>query len=106
MDNYFEFKINDYFDNYKLRDFFKYYIVSSSKIYKLFLEKRIYVNNELSNENQILKINDILKINITDIEEIDFPTYKKDLNIIYEDDFILIINKPKETKLDSIPPTG
>lgn len=95
MDNYFEFKINDYFDNYKLRDFFKYFKVSSSKIYKLFLEKRIYVNNELSNENQILKINDILKINITGIEEIDFPTYKKDLNIIYEDDFILIINKPK-----------
>jgi 23S rRNA pseudouridine1911/1915/1917 synthase len=95
MDNYFEFKINDYFDNYKLRDFFKYFKVSSSKIYKLFLEKRIYVNNELSNENQILKINDILKINITGIEEIDFPTYKKDLNIIYEDDFILIVNKPK-----------
>ncbi len=62
---------------------------------KLINLKRIYKNNLLIDTRSNLNINDIISINF-DYEEDNsniIPT-KMDLNIIYEDDWILVLNKP------------
>lgn len=72
-----------------------------SFIYKTFRKKDIKVNKKPVKQDYILKENDILEIYIKDeiIDEfkrkVDIKKIKYDLDIVYEDDNILIINKEK-----------
>ena len=72
-----------------------------SFIYKIFRKKDIKVNDKRVDIDYILKENDVIKIYVTDEQlesfnkpkEFDLTTYN--LDIIYEDENIIIINKPK-----------
>lgn len=75
------------------RDYLLSFYYSKSKIYKLFLEKKISVNNEIINERKELKSNDILSIDYD--EDIDYIPSDLNIDILYEDDYFLMINKPK-----------
>lgn len=72
-----------------------------SFIYKLFRKKDVKVNGHWIKENYILQENDVLKIFVTDaqLEEFNKPKKIEDIKInfdlIYEDQNILIVNKPK-----------
>ncbi len=71
---------------------------SRNKIQKLIKNKKIYLNNKIIKKNNIkIYPKDIIKI----IIEKKINTYKKNknikLNIIYEDKYLLIINKNKNT---------
>lgn len=73
-------------------DFLNSCYLSKSKIYTLFLDKKIKLNNEECKRESIIKNGDV--ITIFSDEEIDFICENKKLDIIYEDDYLLIINKP------------
>ena len=66
--------------------------MSKSVIYKLFLNKSVSVNDTLVKENYMLKENDNLEIEY--IEENNYKPIEGALDILYEDDYFLIINKP------------
>lgn len=74
-----------------------------SFIYKTFRKKDVKVNGKRIKENYILQASDVLRIYVTDeqIEEFNKPVdvsklkLKTNLDIVYEDDNILIVNKPK-----------
>ncbi len=72
-----------------------------SFIYKLFRKKDIKINNKPIDISYILKENDILRIYVNDeqLKEFNKPKniekIKSDLDIIYEDENILVINKPR-----------
>ena len=72
-----------------------------SFIYKLFRKKDVKINGHWVKENYILKEDDELSIYVTDtqIEEFNKPKEIEKVNlnheIVYEDDNILIINKPR-----------
>ena len=76
-----------------LKEYLNSYFISKSKIYTLFLEKRIFINRNLAKENSNLKKDDILEIN--ENQEIDYAIDDIPIDIAYEDDYLLIINKPK-----------
>ena len=76
----------------KARDYLLSFYVSKSNIYKLFTNKQVYLNGNLINENQILNPNDILEIDYN--ESINYKPIDYNLDILYEDDYFLIINKP------------
>ena len=78
--------------NTTLIDYLNHYKLGKSKIYTLFLEKRIKLNGEDCKREASLRPGDIISIELD--EEIDFPIDNKKLDIIYEDDYLLIINKP------------
>ena len=82
-----------------LREYLLSFYLSKSKVYKLFLDKKVLVNNEFKNESYNLKPNDIVSI-ILD-EEIDFKPIDHDLDILYEDEYYLILNKPEEETLSN-----
>ncbi len=72
-----------------------------SFIYRLFRKKDIKINNKPKDISYILKDQDVLRIYVTDkqLEEFAKPKemrqVKVNLDIIYEDENILIINKPR-----------
>ncbi len=68
-------------------------LYSRSKIQKFIKDNKILVNNNVVSSSYLLKVNDV--IDILDIEEevTHLEEEKMDLNIVYEDDYLAIINK-------------
>ena len=71
--------------------------LSVNTIYKALRKKDIRINNTKVNENVILHLGDEVKIFIVD--DLLFSSNKLNLNFIYEDDNILIVNKPADIEV-------
>lgn len=77
-----------------VREFLQQYHISRKKIHELYMDKSVKLNEELANFNEVLQIGDQLAIPVFKEEAIDFKPQKMKLDIVYEDDHLLIINKP------------
>ena len=93
--------LND--SNKRLDKFVKKYLSKApdSFIYKLFRKKDIKVNKKPKPADYITQLDDVIQIYITKDQEIEFieklsvnVSNKKQFDVIYEDDNILIVNKP------------
>lgn len=84
--------VDNKFNNKKLQAFlqFNFAGLSSSVFFKTLRKKDIKVNGKRTSENIIVYENDIVEIYLDDR----FLFNHFELNIIYEDDNILIVNKP------------
>ena len=80
-----EMMLDDYLDS-------KYF--SRKQKHLLKMEKRIVVNDHIVTHNITLKANDVITIDCMKSESDELPSYNYDLEILYEDDVVLIINKP------------
>ena len=98
-----EIKITEKTYNQRVDKFVRKYLNEAplSFIYKLFRKKDVKINGHWVKENYILQNGDILRIFVTDeqLSEFNKPKSVEDLKItfkiIYEDENILIVNKPK-----------
>jgi len=84
--------VNKKYNNKKLSSFLldTFDGLTINTIYKALRKKDIIINNTRITENVVLKENDNVTIYITD----DFLYKKLDLKIVYDDENIVIINKP------------
>ena len=68
--------------------------ISRSKIKKLIDNKKVLVNDEVVPSKYLVKENDVITVD----DNLDFTIWikpeKKDLDIVYEDKYLMIINKP------------
>ncbi|MEE0881469.1 MAG: RluA family pseudouridine synthase, partial [Turicibacter sp.] len=80
--------------NQTVREFLQKFHLSRKKIHELYMDKKITINEKISNFNEVLQVGDQVAIPVFEKEEIDFTPQKMKLDIIYEDDHLLIINKP------------
>lgn len=69
--------------------------LSRTSIQKLIKEKFVFVNGKNIKPNIILDIGDEISISIPEKKEIKLVAEEIDLDIVYEDDYIIIINKPR-----------
>lgn len=69
--------------------------ISRSMVQKLIEEKNIKVNGKETKHSYKLKLNDEIEISIPEAKEIDLKAQDIPLDIIYEDNDIIVINKPK-----------
>ena len=85
-----ELVVNKKFNNKKLDVFLydNFPTLTRNVLYKALRKKDILINNKRINSNVNVFENDVIKVYISD----EFLEFK--LNIIFEDDNILIINKP------------
>ncbi|MFA6754968.1 MAG: RluA family pseudouridine synthase [Bacilli bacterium] len=98
-----EILITKEYSNQRADKFVRKYLNAAplSFIYKVFREKDVKINNHWIKPNYILQNQDVLKIYVTDAQLGDFNKPKDitnlrvDLDIVYEDENILVINKPK-----------
>ena len=91
-------KIPIQWEGLTIEAFFSQVLVASKKQIHLFkMEKKVQLNNQNVPWNSLLMKEDILKIKLFQPESNDItPTYM-DLSILYEDDFLLVVNKPSST---------
>lgn len=78
--------LRKYLSDYKLGD-----------IYKLFRNKKVKVNNKREKENYMLQLDDIVQLYISDTSVIEVKqkmTPAKPIEVVYEDENILLVNKP------------
>lgn len=78
--------------NQVLKNKFK---ISSRLLHKLINSNQIFLNSNSIDTRSIVKENDVIVVDLDFVEESEnIISQKMDLNIIYEDDAILAINKP------------
>lgn len=93
---YFNYKINEIYDNITIREFLNKLKVAKNKINYFITNKCFYINGENVDIDTILHKDDYLDIDILAFEQIDYLPCEKKVEILYEDDYILIVNKPKK----------
>lgn len=93
MDNV-KIKINKEYDGKTIKEFLKDNNVGRGRVEAIRVAKSSFINGEYKNLETKLKENDILSFSF--VEEIDFLNDEKDLDVIYEDDYVLLVNKPSD----------
>ena len=91
MDNV-KIKINKEYIGKTIKEFLKDNNVGRGKVEAIRVAKSSFINGEYKNLETKLKENDILSFSF--VEEIDFLNDEKELDVIYEDDYVLLVNKP------------
>lgn len=86
--------IDDKFDGLNVEEILSYFHLGKDKIKKLKNEHSFYIENDVIDEKRTLHKGDKLKIAIN--EKIDFAPLPSNLDVIYEDDYFLIVNKPRQ----------
>lgn len=80
---------NERIDNYLMKELG----LSRTKVQKFIKDGNVKVNNKIVKNSYIIKESDNISMNEYVEEDIDIKPEKMDLNIVYEDDDIIIINK-------------
>lgn len=87
-------KVIKYYDNMNLSAFLDSFHLGKKNINSILNSKNIKINDVIVvDSNYVLKKDDIIEIN--EPQKINMIPYKIHLDILYEDDFIIIVNKPK-----------
>ena len=91
-------KVEEKYDGIVIREFLKEELELSSRlIRRAAIEKRIFVNKEAVRMRKVLHTGDIVEVKLERVESQDIIPEKMNLNIVYEDDDILVLNKPPYT---------
>jgi len=69
--------------------------LTRSAIQNLIDKGQVSVNDKVVSKNYKLRLNDIITLNIPDPEVLDVVAEDIPLNIVYEDEYLLVVNKPK-----------
>ena len=78
----------------KIREYLKTELGLSTRLIRsASINKRIFVNDEVVKMNRILNVGEIIKIDLAKDESQDIAPEKMDIDIIYEDEDILVVNK-------------
>ena len=78
----------------KIREYLKVELGLSTRLIRsASIDKRIFVNDEVVKMNRILNVGEIIKIDLAKDESQDIAPEKMDIDIIYEDEDILVVNK-------------
>lgn len=87
-----EFSVLKSFDTFTIKEFLKEYNVGRAKIEEIRVGKTAYLNGVQVNLETVIHTGDILSFEIK--EDVDVKPSKESVEVIYEDDFLLIVNKP------------
>ncbi|MEZ2716544.1 RluA family pseudouridine synthase [Niallia circulans] len=88
-------KIPVQWEGLSIEEFFSQVLLASKKQIHLFkMEKKVQLNNQNVPWNSMLNQEDILKIYLFQQQPNNIIPIYMDLSILYEDDFLLVVNKP------------
>jgi 23S rRNA pseudouridine1911/1915/1917 synthase len=88
-----EILISNKLNGKSIREVLEFYHVAKPMIYKLSISNYVYVNGQKINFDEKLRTNDMLSFDLASIETNPTIPYKGDIDILYEDEDIIIINK-------------
>ena len=89
-----EKKVTNITEGTKIREYLKTELGLSTRLIRsASLDKRIFVNGEVVKMNRILNPGEIIKIDLAKDESQDIAPEKMNVDIVYEDEDILVVNK-------------
>ena len=89
-----EKKVENVVEGTKLREYLKREMgISTRLIRSASIQKRIFVNDEVVKMNRVIKSGEIIKIDLEKEESQNIAPEKIDIDIVYEDEDILVVNK-------------
>ena len=89
-----EKKVENIEEGTKIREYLKTELGLSTRLIRsASIDKRIFVNDEVVKMNRVLSSGEIIKIDLAKDESQDIAPEKMDIEIVYEDDDILVVNK-------------
>jgi len=91
---YITFIIDELFNNKSIEEFFHYFHLSRKTIHLLKQNKEYQLNGNYISSETLLKTNNKLTIRSFEKDDQMYPPTFSTIDIIYEDDFLLIVNKP------------
>lgn len=92
--NYIKKEINEKFKGIKLSKYLKEEMdISSRFARRASIDRRIYVNGKARKLNYRIKENDSLTIDLVEKETQNIDPWDREIDVIYEDDSILVVNK-------------
>lgn len=86
-----EIKINAFFEQMTIREMLASFYIAKSKIY--LLRNDVFINHSLAKIDDRLNLNDILSIDFKALNTHDIEPYEGAIDIIYEDQDMLIVDK-------------
>ena len=93
--NYFKYIVKNKEQNMTLKEWLQSFNLAKNKINYLIDNKCITINDEIINKRDYcLKEFDQILIDVSNYEQIDYLPLRYNLDIIYEDDYLLVVNKP------------
>jgi 23S rRNA pseudouridine1911/1915/1917 synthase len=95
--NWISFEITEAYNEKSIRTYLSRFFVSSKKIYKLSIDKSLKLNHKIVDLDTVLKKGDLLEIDESILMSQSVKPTHGDLDIVYQDDDILVVNKPVET---------
>jgi len=102
-----EYTVKKEDENTKLKHILKDILhISTALLVKLKNNKCIFVNNDISMVNTLVKENDTIIVDLNNIDNVSKSTvipYDKEMNIIYEDEYILVVDKPSNLEIHPSP---
>lgn len=75
-------------------EFLAGFFVGKKKIHELYMEGKLILNGKPVSSRQMMHGGDVLSLPIFEAEDIDFVPEYGELDIVFEDEHLLIINKP------------
>ena len=92
--SYFLVNIKKEYDGYLFSDFLSSFSLANDKIKYLLNNKCCYINGQVANAESKLKTDDSICIDTNHYDDNDIIPEERDLNILYEDEYLLIVSKP------------
>lgn len=93
--NYVEFKITEEFQGKTIRDYLLDFGVSRKTAYKQEMFNLMKVNDKIEKLTYRLKENDVISFKLAPFDELVEP-FEGEIEVIYEDEDILLVNKPSK----------
>lgn len=91
---YITFIIDQQFIYKSIEDIFHYFHLSKKTIHLLKQNKEYFLNQHFVSSQTILRKNDRLTIKAFETHDHIYPPTPSSIDVVYEDDFILVVNKP------------
>ena len=89
-----EKKVTNIEEGTKIREYLKTELGLSTRLIRsASINKKIFVNDQVVKMNRVLTIGEIIKIDLEKDESQDIAPEKMDIDIVYEDEDILVVNK-------------
>lgn len=90
----YSFVIPTAYDHYTIQGLLDFFRVAKKKISQLERNRSFFVNGVFVPFTSVLQQGDFVSVDLTDFEGIDYPPAGNTADVIYEDDFILAVDKP------------
>ena len=91
-----DFKLNHIEQQMTVRKYLEQFFIAHKKLYILEMNQAIKINDQVAKLEDAINNGDVLSVDQTSIKNDDVKPSEGDIDIVYEDEDLLVLNKPRK----------